>query len=86
MMSILVRMALRVIISGFGGYEVVGETGNGSEAIYLAKTLSPDIVFMDVILYGIDGLEVSEVIKKTTLTRLSLLLLLVTLLNLPREQ
>ena len=60
----LVREALRTILHGFPGYSVIGETGNGKEAVQLAATLSPDIVFMDIMLYGIDGLEASQLIKK----------------------
>ena len=39
------------------GHEVVGEAGNGAEAIVLARDLRPDVVFMDVKMPGVDGIE-----------------------------
>jgi len=45
-------------------YQVIGEACNGREAIALAKNYSPDVIFMDVKMPGIDGLEATQVIKK----------------------
>lgn len=40
-----------------GGYAVVGEAGDGEEAIAAAGELAPDLVLLDVQLPGIDGFE-----------------------------
>lgn len=46
------------------GYEVIGYAKNGEEGIELYKELRPDIVILDIIMPGIDGLETAEILKK----------------------
>lgn len=42
------------------GYEVVGETGRGDEAIELVKELDPDIAILDIKMPGLDGLSAAR--------------------------
>ena len=42
------------------GYEVVGETGRGDEAVALARELRPDLAILDIKMPGLDGLEVAR--------------------------
>ncbi len=42
------------------GYDVVGETGRGDEAVELVKTLEPDLAILDIRMPGLDGLEVAR--------------------------
>jgi AmiR/NasT family two-component response regulator len=44
------------------GYEVVGETGRGDEAVQLVNDLSPDIAILDIKMPGMDGLEAAKAI------------------------
>ena len=39
------------------GYEVVGETGRGDEAVQLVKEHQPDLAILDVKMPGMDGLD-----------------------------
>jgi len=42
------------------GYEVVGETGRGDEAVELVKELEPDIAILDIKMPGLDGLSAAR--------------------------
>jgi response regulator NasT len=42
------------------GYEVVGETGRGDEAVELVKELDPDIAILDIKMPGLDGLSAAR--------------------------
>ena len=46
------------------GYEVVGETGRGDEAVRLVGELRPDIAILDIKMPGIDGLAAAREIAK----------------------
>lgn len=46
------------------GYEVIGYAKDGEEAIELYKELKPDIVILDIIMPGLNGLEAAEILKK----------------------
>ncbi len=52
----LIRMDLREMLEE-EGHEVVGEAADGEQAFELARALAPDVVFMDVKMPGVDGLE-----------------------------
>ncbi|RJR36551.1 MAG: DNA-binding response regulator [Desulfobacteraceae bacterium] len=45
------------------GVEVIGEAGDGQEAIELAMRISPDMVFMDVMMPRLNGIESASIIK-----------------------
>lgn len=46
------------------GYEVIGYAKDGEEAIEFYKELKPDIVILDIIMPGLNGLETAETLKK----------------------
>ena len=46
------------------GYEVTSYAKDGEEAIELYKELKPDIVILDIIMPGLNGLETAEILKK----------------------
>jgi len=53
----VVRLAVGMLLQR-GDIDVVGETGNGQDAVQLAKSLQPDIVILDISIPKLDGLEV----------------------------
>jgi len=54
----LARTRLRKLLAGYGDVIVVGEAGDGEEAIQQVAELRPDAVFLDIKMPGADGLEV----------------------------
>ncbi|WP_035849579.1 response regulator [Kitasatospora azatica] len=56
----LVRAGLRVLIADTPDLQVVGEAGNGAEAVQLARELRPDVVVMDIRMPGMDGIEATR--------------------------
>ncbi|QDQ14934.1 response regulator [Streptomyces spectabilis] len=53
----LVRAALSMVIAEAEGLDVVGEAGDGAEAVRLTGELTPDVVVMDIRMPGVDGIE-----------------------------
>ncbi|MEJ7703919.1 MAG: response regulator transcription factor [Geodermatophilaceae bacterium] len=52
----LVRMGLRVLAEAEEDIELVGEAGDGAEALRLARERRPDIILMDIRMPGTDGI------------------------------
>lgn len=59
----IVRRGIRAFLETQQDFIVVGEAGSGEQAIEMALNLVPDIVLMDLILPGMDGVESTRRIK-----------------------
>jgi NarL family two-component system response regulator LiaR len=60
---LITRQGIRQLIQAEKGLSVVGEAGNGAEAIKLAVKLNPDVILMDIAMPGMNGIEATEQIK-----------------------
>lgn len=56
----LVRMGIVRMLTDIEGYQVVGDARSGEEAVIKARTLSPDVILMDVKMPGMGGLEATK--------------------------
>jgi two-component system response regulator NreC len=56
----VVRQGFRMILAGQPDMEIVGEAGNGREAVELAEKLQPDVVVMDVAMPELNGIEATR--------------------------
>ena len=59
----LIRLDLVELLEG-DGYEVVGQAGNGEEAVAMARELTPDLVVMDVKMPKMDGITAASTIAE----------------------
>ena len=63
---VLVRQGFRMILSAQPDMEIVGEAGNGREAVEFAEKLKPDIVIMDVAMPELNGIEATRRLTAST--------------------
>jgi two-component system chemotaxis response regulator CheB len=60
--SAFMRKVMQGIISADPGMQVIGEAGDGREAVALAESLRPDVISMDINMPHLDGLAATEII------------------------
>jgi len=70
----LVRFGLRTVLEAAGGFEVVGEAGDGAAGVRAAEQLRPDVVLIDIRMPVLDGLAATrEVVASGSSTRVLML-------------
>ena len=70
----LIRAGLRMLCDAEPDLEVVGEAGNGRDAVTLAARLTPDVVVMDLRMPGVDGITAtSRILAARPATRILVL-------------
>jgi NarL family two-component system response regulator LiaR len=62
----VVRQGVRAFLDAQPDINVVGEAESGVEAVEIATNQAPDVVLMDLIMPGMDGVEATRKIKKTS--------------------
>jgi DNA-binding NarL/FixJ family response regulator len=70
----LVRQGLRALLEAHPGFRVIGEAGDGLEAVQLVERLRPKVLVLDLMMPGLNGLEVTrQAIKRSPRTRVVIL-------------
>lgn len=60
----MIRRGLSMFLDGFDDLMIVGEAADGAEAIAQCEALQPDVVLMDLVMPGTDGLTATQVIRE----------------------
>jgi DNA-binding NarL/FixJ family response regulator len=60
-----IREALRSLLSSYEDLQIVGEAADGQEAINVVEACQPDVVLMDINMPRMNGIEASNLIKKS---------------------
>ncbi|GAA0219674.1 response regulator transcription factor [Cryptosporangium japonicum] len=64
--QVMIRDGLATLLTAAGDVEVVGQAGNGREAVELARSLAPDVIVMDVRMPVLDGIAATaEILGET---------------------
>ena len=70
----VVRQGLRALLEAEPGFRLVGEAGDGLETVQLVERLHPDVLVLDLMMPGLNGLEVTlQVGKRSPQTRVVIL-------------
>ncbi|MHB1417491.1 MAG: response regulator [Chloroflexota bacterium] len=70
----MVREGLRAFLETQDDFAVVGEAGNGAEAVSFAERLIPDVILMDLVMPGMDGISaIREVRRRVPASRIIVL-------------
>jgi two-component system response regulator NreC len=60
----VVRRGLRALVEAEEGFKLIGETGDGLKAVTLVERLRPDVLVVDVMMPGLNGLDVTLQVTK----------------------
>jgi len=60
----IVRQGLRLIIEATGDFQIVGEAKTGREAVFMARSLQPEVIVMDIAMPLLNGLQATRQILK----------------------
>ncbi|RLC93612.1 MAG: DNA-binding response regulator, partial [Chloroflexi bacterium] len=70
----IVRKGMRAVLEAEADFRLVGEASDGLEAVQLVERLRPDVLVLDLMMPGLNGLEVArQVGKRSPQTRVLIL-------------
>ena len=56
----IVRKGIRALLSESGGFEIVAEVADGQDAVRQDQETQPDVILMDLLMPGMDGIEATR--------------------------
>jgi NarL family two-component system response regulator LiaR len=62
----VVRQGIRAFLATKDDIAIVGEAGNGADAVAVAREQAPDVVLLDLVMPGTDGVEAARLIKQVS--------------------
>ncbi|HEX2240471.1 MAG TPA: response regulator [Actinomycetota bacterium] len=60
------RVAVRALLQSSDDFDIVGETGEGAEGLFLARQLEPDLVLLDYMMPFLNGRQVADLLREQT--------------------
>jgi NarL family two-component system response regulator LiaR len=60
----VVRTGLKFFVQAFDGLELVGEAASGEQALRLCEQIQPDVVLMDLVMPGMDGVAATRAVRQ----------------------
>jgi DNA-binding NarL/FixJ family response regulator len=60
----LVRAGIRALLQQVGGVEVIGEADDGRDGVEVTERLRPDVVFMDISMKGLNGIDATAQLRR----------------------
>lgn len=61
----VMRQGLRSLLEAEPDFQVTGEAGDGEEAVHVVESLRPDILVLDMVMPGLNGIEVTQRLRQT---------------------
>jgi DNA-binding NarL/FixJ family response regulator len=60
----VVRRGLQVFLLAFDDLQLIAEAANGEDAVATCERMQPDVILMDIIMPGMDGIEATQIIRQ----------------------
>ena len=60
----VMRQGLRSLLEAEPDFQVIGEAGDGEEALHVVESLRPDILVLDMVMPGLNGIEVTQRLRQ----------------------